>query len=289
MLRDFWSIKAFALYRLVGPQNKLHLHWTGLDWIGFHQIGISHGDIAGKRLAVSDHKFHWFSTSFHRQFPSSWEHLLLVWPSFYTTWDNRLVEQVQNPEQDKHTCCTRKMYHSIAAISFLCQLASHGGLLSCIQIYGHEKRATTAILESSCIPAGLLFHSGGFCFLLGPQDFTYKMAVQACSQCSSWIRNTIWFDIWVCTSCWDLVPWFCYNYWTCHYWASPIHAMAVDEFASVGNSRGTLWLWFSLELFKTIPRVWRSWFPWLSSSTALHKIWELLIDFHLHGLVIWDW
>ncbi|GMP49210.1 hypothetical protein CsSME_00016263 [Camellia sinensis var. sinensis] len=39
--------------------------------------------------------------------------------------------------------------------------------------------------ESNFYADFILLHPGGFCILLGTPNFTYKMAVQACPQCSS--------------------------------------------------------------------------------------------------------
>ena len=43
------------------------------------------------------------------------------------------------------------------------------------------------VQERSVCPDIILLHHWGFCFLLGPSDLAYKMAVQDRPQCSSWV------------------------------------------------------------------------------------------------------
>ncbi|KAK1270917.1 hypothetical protein QJS04_geneDACA007731 [Acorus gramineus] len=69
------------------------------------------------------------------------------------------------------------MYYSPVVVSFWCELTSYDDFLSGLQTHGHEKQFATAVLESRGITDTLLLYPGGFCILLGAQDFAYEMVV----------------------------------------------------------------------------------------------------------------
>lgn len=138
------------------------------------------------------------------------------------------------------------------------------------------------MLQEDSVDAGyILLHPWGLCILLGPQGSTYKMAVQACSQCpprvrknfsqfplalslekyvnvfiSTQIRHALRTDFRICTPRWDTVSWFCNHYWPCHYWASSDDFMVMDGSQSAGDSWGSLWLPFPMEPFKLSANIW---------------------------------
>jgi hypothetical protein len=39
---------------------------------------------------------------------------------------------------------------------------------------------------------------------------------------------TIWAYFWICSSCWDTFPWFCYHYWSCCHWTTLDYSLAMD-------------------------------------------------------------
>lgn len=82
---------------------------------------------------------------------------------------------------------------------------------------------------------------------------------------------SIWVDFWICSPCWDTFSWFCYHIWSCYYWASFVYFVVMDVITSLGDSRGTLWLPFSLEPVKFVSVLWRvSWYA-LSRWSCIWK------------------
>lgn len=126
----------------------------------------------------------------------------------------------------------------------------------------------------------------------------------------------IWVDCWVCSSCWNINAGFWYRPWSCLDRSPSVHSLVMGVTENCGDSGGSLWVWFSLEPFKVLAFVWRvscnvflcfllawimqpalshhltpwicslqCWVSWFPSSRALHPIWELLLNFYLHGYV----
>jgi len=61
------------------------------------------------------------------------------------------------------------------------------------------------------------------------------------------VRDTVWFDIRICSSRWNSVPWFCYHCWSGSHRPSPDHPLVMDDAQSYWDSWGTLWLSFPME------------------------------------------
>lgn len=132
------------------------------------------------------------------------------------------------------------------------------------------------------------------------------------------ICYTFWTDFGICSPGWDIIPWLCYNCRSCHNWASSDHSVVMDGTQSAGDSWGTLWLPFPMEPLQLLTFIWRvswnisllllavfmqslliysfcgwngcsiiiqCWFSWLSSPFALYQVWQLFINFCLHGQV----
>lgn len=53
------------------------------------------------------------------------------------------------PVTDEHASCTREMRTSAAALSFWCEPASDGGLISCLQVHGVQKHSALAAMVLS--------------------------------------------------------------------------------------------------------------------------------------------
>lgn len=104
-------------------------------------------------------------------------------------------------------------------------------------------------------------------------DFSFHGSLQ--------VRYSIWIDFWICTPCWDTFSWFCYHTWSCYYWASFVYFVVMDVSTSFGDSRGTLWLPFSLEPVKFVSVLWRV--SWYALSRWSH-IWKYLY-FYTHPLL----
>lgn len=82
-----------------------------------------------------------------------------------------------------------------------------------------------------------------------------------CTYCCYWLNAqicyTIWTDLRICSSCWDTVPWICYNSWSCYHWTASDNSLAMDGSQSPRDSWGTLWLPFPVEPLKLFTSVWR--------------------------------
>lgn len=64
-------------------------------------------------------------------------------------------------------------------------------------------------------------------------------------------------DFWICSSCWNIIPWLCHHHWSGHYGTSSIHTVVVDDSKSIGDCWGAQWVPLSLESFKLSSSIWR--------------------------------
>ena len=137
--------------------------------------------------------------------------------------------------------------------------------------------------DGCCISSSFLLCPWGFYILLGAQGTAYEMAIQTCSQrpprvsdiaslhltlhvatfSSLWqnkslqVCHTLWFNFWICPPSWNFVPGIRHSCWSCSYWPSSVHLVAVDGVEGIGDSWSSQRLSLPMEPIKFPATVWR--------------------------------
>ena len=142
--------------------------------------------------------------------------------------------------------------------------------------------------DGCCISSSFLLCTRGFYILLGAPSTAHEMAIQACPQCpprvsniaslhyillcrwvlflyqsSLWhiksvqICHTLWVNFWICPPCWNFVLGIRHGYWSCSYWPSFVHPMALDGVEGIGDSWSSQRLPLPMEPIKFPSTVWR--------------------------------
>ena len=71
------------------------------------------------------------------------------------------------------------------------------------------------------------------------------------------VCHTLWFNFWICPPSWNFVPGIRHSCWSCSYWPSSVHPVAVDGVEGIGDSWSSQRLSLPMEPIKFPATVWR--------------------------------